>query len=102
MASENISRLPLWAQERIRVAEMRQAEAEAKMSELFGKQGTDTFMRDGICPERPLLRGATIGFQIDNYRRIDAQLRQGRVNIYGTGRIKIHPFAANAVDIEAE
>lgn len=95
---QDITKLPRWAQDRIRITEMRLQEARLRIDQMFGAAETDTTMQD--YPEsRKLPKGANIRFALDKHEWVDVRIRDGRVLVMGSYAINLHPEAANTLTI---
>ena len=99
--THDLSKLPTWAKERIRVLEMRVTEANARIAILFGATPTNTSWGDdpGRHPHY-LPSNATIRFELgigDDH--IDVHIEREDLYINGQRRLAVYPEAANAVRI---
>lgn len=98
----DITKLPVWAQDRIRSAESRVASLERKVDLLFdGEAESNTHWLDlaGTYKPRPLPKGALIRFSIDKYDYIEVRLDDdGHLNMHGNATdLAVKPQAANHI-----
>ncbi len=97
--ANDVTRLPRWAQDRIRIAEMRLREARAEIETLFVTKDTDTFWAEGIDPEKPLPKGGRVRFYLGTYQHIDVRIEEGRIDVNGSDTLVVYPLASNLVRI---
>jgi len=95
----DVSKLPKWAQDRIRLLERKAERLEHKIDQLEGTEETNITYLDGLG-ERPLPANKTIRFQT-NAGHIDVRLEREGEGLYVNAQhpMAIHPQAANSVQI---
>lgn len=99
----DVSKLPIWAQDRIRVLEASYADLEDKLDAL----GVDAEKSRIVWVDGRTHRGirdyGTIRFRIgeivDDFEYVDVNLHERKLMIYGARPIRILPHASNAVEI---
>lgn len=102
----DVSKLPKWAQQRIRKLEADVTYWQGKAS--VGPEESDTFRHEygerGADAGQPLGAGANIRFEVDENRRLFARLRGGALEVHASGRgfaaLQVKPVASNVVRIE--
>ena len=100
MSQDRLMTLPQWAQERIKVAERRVAEANAKIDTLFGDgRDTDTFVGQSFNKSQPLPKGVTIRFSFGGGRDIRVRVERGRLDINSAESISVEPASSNHVTV---
>ena len=95
----DVTKLPIWAQGRIRIAEMRLREAEEKINTLFVTKDTDTFWAEGIDPMKPLPKGGRVRFCLGPRQHIDVRIEEGRIDVNGSDTVVVYPLSSNLVQI---
>jgi hypothetical protein len=101
---EDISRLPKWAQTKIRVLEMRLEESAARIRQIDGLEETNVFMDGGMGEDRRLPKDTRILFKLPGrmsslYCRID----KGRLYVQSAGAsVRIAPASANSFHVEVQ
>lgn len=103
MVKYDVSTLPKWAQDRIRVLERSYADLEDKLSAM----GEDAEQSRIVWMDGRTHRGikdyGTIRFRlgevIDDFEYVDVNLHERTLMIYGARPIRILPHASNAVEI---
>lgn len=106
-ATRDRARLPVWAQREIERLERDLASARAKLA--VGPEDSDTFADPYSADRRPLGRGTTIEFVLDDDRdRIRVRLDQdsrGRVYLdvnASSSCLTLQPRSSNAIEITTE
>lgn len=106
---ENVSKLPKWAQRKIRVLEMHLREANNTLSQLGSKKSTDTVVVNYGLKENDtnLPNHSHIEFKPKDGPPIEVYLRHEEttgitVSASRTGGLKVLPVAANVVRICVE
>jgi hypothetical protein len=98
--NEDISRLPKWVQHKMRVYEMRLAEAAQTINELHGKEPTNVFVNSGLDDDKPLPMNARIEFRLDGERYIACRIdKNNKLYIYGISGLKICPESSNSIRV---
>jgi len=103
MREEDVTKLPKWAQSKIRVLEMRVRELRAKLAE--GPEGADTFADPYADEARPLGKSTRIEFVFDAEKRehIQAHLDEDKhgkyLEVYGNTGLSIEPSASNVLRV---
>jgi len=99
---EQLNKLPKWAQEEIKVLEMRVSELTKKIDEYKGKEETNTYIRDGLS-KIPLPNNSSVEFQVGKGKQNKVVVyvnRDGFVDVNTDSRIGqttvIMPRAANS------
>lgn len=95
-----ITKLPVWAQTKLKVTQMRLAEAEARIASLLPGAASNTHWED-VGKPRSLPNDALISFQVDNSAgdKITVHIDEGALYINGLRRLMVYPEAANALRI---
>ena len=101
----NLAKLPQWAQQYIRILEMRLAEAQERNDALLGKYPTNVFWQS-VDGNKPLPHGASVRFVLDAdmsspngqaANHIDARVERGKLYINAGACLDIRPESANSV-----
>lgn len=99
----DVSKLPKWAQDKIKNLERNCEDLDAKLSAMGGDTETSRIVwMDGMT-RRSIKNYGTIRFRIgetiDDFECIDVNLHNRTFTVYGSRAIRILPHAANAVEI---
>jgi len=109
--AENIDKLPKWAQSKIKVLEMRLAEAKEVIKEIGSKEPTDTRILRPLlegCGDMNLPNHSHIEFRPKDGKPLEVTLRhdetRGIVITSGSngGGLRIHPWASNSIKVYVE
>lgn len=98
---EDVTKLPKWAQEKIRLLEMRLAEARAENTEI-AEGNTDTFVEGRLgLPDKYLPNRTEVTFRIGPDRRNVIRVRNEKNHIYinGDDALMIEPWVTNVVKV---
>lgn len=87
----------------LEVAQMRVREANERISVLFGKAPTNTFTSTTALEYQPLLPNANIKFALPGIGNIiQAQIRNGWLQIMGDTQVEIMPQSSNVIQIRCK
>lgn len=102
----DITKLPKWAQDRIRQADGRIASLERKLGQIYGNLETNTHWLDlspasgEILKPRPIPYGSPIRFSIDKFDYIEVRLDDdGYLNMHGNAAVAVRPEASNHIRV---
>ncbi len=105
-ATENVSKLPKWAQSKIQVLEMRVSELKSTLAQLSSKEPTDTIIVNyGVDePDTNLPNHSHIEFRPKDGDPIEVYLRHDdpttiTVSASRFGGLKVLPVATNVIRI---
>ena len=103
MTTDQLNKLPKWAQTEIKVLRNDNQSLKRKLNEMFGEAETNTYM-DDLLDKKPLINNSSIVFSITGGTvrcRVD---RFGNLDINSDSRVgkkfSILPNAANAITIK--
>ena len=96
---ENLSKLPKWAQERIRVLEMRLQETRGTIKAMFPDSTSNVFWRGET--HHPLPLNSLIRFFLDG-KPVDVRIEREKLYINGASGLNVKPVATNAIYVELE
>ena len=101
--TDDISRLPRWAQNRIAQAEASVEYHKRRLNESLGEdgEGTDTIVYMGYKePAHGLPNGTPIRFQLD-HGVAEARVEDGRLSIHSAhGRLVLLPVVTNSIFVD--
>ena len=104
MLKENISKLPKWAQIKIRCLESNVSYYKKQVEEIKGEKETNIYIRDGIQELRPLSKNSTIEYVLDKQKghsgKIHISLSSDTLEIYGGSSIIVKPEASNHIKLQ--
>jgi len=107
-STENITKLPQWAQDRIRVLEMRLREAQQSIAALESdgsptNQGSNITYSYGLDTPKPLRKGTKVRFWLGPTPQDEIQVgfgNYGTLEVYASAAgIIVRPMAHNAVTL---
>ena len=101
--TEDISRLPVWARNRIQKLESDVQYLEQQLAQVEGTEATNVYLIRGM-QQAPLPMHSGVRFKIGDGEGVDCYIDReyGRVRIGGHNRITVHPAAANVVYVDVE
>lgn len=96
------TKLPKWAQDKIRTLEANLERANRLLSEVRNEAETNTTMIDfGADKEFGLFNNARVRFKFSPNRYIDCRVHDGKLDVCGICPLTIEPSASNRVTITA-
>lgn len=103
MTTDQLNKLPKWAQTEIKVLRSDNQSLKIKLNEMFGEAETNTYIED-LLDKKPLIKDASISFSITGGTvrcRVD---RFGNLDINSDSRVgksfSILPNASNSITIK--
>lgn len=94
----DITKLPQWAQRKIRVLEKNIKTLERKVAEINGERKTNTAIISGM-DRNPLPNSCTIEFDITG-NRISCGIIDNELRVYGYNTIIVLPRASNSIHLK--
>ena len=99
---QDISKLPKWAQDRLRNLQGEVERVREEMLTLTGKPGSTNIEWRHALEHHPLPPGVTVRFTMDEYRWVEIGHFLGGVQIRGSRQLIIVPNVSNTFKVDEE